>query len=78
MGPHVQLVSGYFTPDEIAGRPDVTLMGGEDLRSGVRRAGLRAIYNPASRRALASVLNDLDPPTPSSCFTSGRAGCRRR
>ncbi len=61
MGAKVQLVSGYFTPDDVAGRPDVTLMGGEDLRSGVKGAGLKAIYNPASRRALAPMLTGLDP-----------------
>ncbi len=63
MGARVQLVSGYFTPNDVAQRPDVTLMDGEDLRSGVKGAGLKAIYNPAARRALAPLLNDLDPAT---------------
>ncbi len=64
MGAQVQLVSGYFTPDDVARRPDVTQMGGEDLRAGAGvagAAGLKAIYNPASRRALAPFLDGLDP-----------------
>ena len=53
MGARVQLISGYFTPDHIAQRSDVTGTGGEDLRSSsARRASLQAIYNPVRAKGV--------------------------
>jgi glycosyltransferase involved in cell wall biosynthesis len=63
MRARVQLVSGYLAPDAMAGREDVDLLGGEDLRARRGWSALKAVYNPDARRRLAPLLEDLDPAT---------------
>ncbi len=64
LGARVQLISGYLAPEGMAGRDDVDVLGGEDLRAaGGALSALKAIYNPDARRQLAPLLADLDPAT---------------
>lgn len=62
LGARVELVSGYFTPEALRGRPDVRVLGGEDLRArGSAASAVQAIHNGEAKRRLAPVLAGLDP-----------------
>ena len=61
-GADVRAIAGFGGEDGAA-PPGVTHLGGGDLRGAGAAGMLRAIYNPAARRALARALADADPDT---------------
>ena len=60
LGAAVDLLAGFHLDDDLQG-PHARSLGGRDLREAGAAGRLAAVYNPASRRALAAALEGYDP-----------------